>query len=416
MELKDKLRQLDRLSYYRTTDPTHQVTQAAHYPVEAIIKGNLQDSPHGAYFLRENLFPLEYIHGTVQIAQYLDRPPALLGFVGKSTDFEQIDLKRTIFIDTETTGLSGGAGTYAFLVGIGFFTEEGFRVIQYFMNELHSEKALLQQVNQVVNNFELMISYNGKSYDLPLLLSRNVLYRMTSPLAGVPHLDLLFAVRRLWKHRLRDCSLTTAEQAIVESNRMGDVPGYLIPQLYFDYIRNQDARGLKAVFYHNEQDLLSLAALATKACRVFQAPFQEAVDVHDILSVGKVYDSLAAYEQSIRLYDQCLNSMADSQDQHEIHWRLAANYKRTNEWQKAAQIWHLCIKKCRFRPTPYIELAKYYEHAKKDFKAALEMVQKALGGMNLLEEMHGRTVWPDYKYDLEWRKTRLLKKRITRSV
>jgi uncharacterized protein YprB with RNaseH-like and TPR domain len=410
LNIREKLRQLDNLPHRKGSIQYHTTRAGSDTQIDKVINGKFEDSPYGVYFCRYKKFPLDYIHGTVKISSYSEKSPTLLSLVGKSTDFNGSDLSRTVFIDTETTGLSGGSGICAFLVGVGYFTEEGFCIAQYFMTDFNEEKALLYQINRLTEDFDILVSYNGKCFDLPLLLSRNVYHQLKTSLSNIPHLDLLFTVRRHWKHKLPDCTLGTVESQIIKAPRKGDIPSYLIPETYFEYLRSKNANPLKAIFYHNQQDILSLVALATKACQVFENPKEETEGLADILELGKVYEGLSQFNDSIALYNQFEETASGKTNRGPLLFRIAFNYKRLKNWSKAAETWRKYISTEKFHPVPYIELAKYYEHKERDYSKARLLVEKALTEIKILEGLNVKYEWKNYRDDLEYRWNRLIKK------
>ncbi|MFQ5825535.1 MAG: ribonuclease H-like domain-containing protein, partial [bacterium] len=399
MNIKEKLRQLESLPYHKRSIQYKKAPVSSLAPIDKVIEGKYEDSPYGVYFCRYKKFPLDYFHGSVQISSYLDKSSRLLSLIGKSLEFDGVDLRKTIFVDTETTGLSGGSGICAFLVGVGYFTEEYFCLAQFFMNDFNEEKALLHQFNQFIKKNNILISFNGKCFDLPLLVSRNIYHQMKLPVTDILHLDLLFTVRRLWKHKLPDCTLGTVESLVLGNIRNGDISSYLIPELYFEYLRNKDVRPLKAIFYHNQQDILSLVALATKACQMFENPIEESDGAKEILSMGKVYERLAKFKDSLELYNQFFEKASERTDRRELLFQMAYNYKKIKNWSKAASIWKQCVSNHNFHPIPFIELAKYFEHKEKNYSKALAIVERALKVINIIEELNINDDWIKYKQD-----------------
>lgn len=312
-------------------------------------------------------------------------------------------------MDTETSGLSGGAGTFAFLVGIGYFTEHSFRVVQFFMNDFTEEHPLLHELNQLVDKQQMVVSYNGKCFDVPVLDSRNVYHRFQSPFTQLLHLDLLHSVRRLWKKHLPDCSLGTAEKEILKVVRRGDVPGYLIPQIYFNYLQTKNPYPLKPIFYHNEQDVLSMVALLARMLQLLENPLVESGNVAELLAIGRIYEGMNQLEKAIELYEKSLDdSICDNR--RPVLFRLAFNHKKLHNWTQAAEVWHTCLATEPYHPIPYIELAKFYEHRENDYVRAKRLVDKALSEINVLQGLNRRPEWQHYKNDLDYRDRRLRKK------
>ncbi len=202
-----------------------------------------------------------------------------------------------VFFDLETTGLSGGAGTYAFLFGCGSFEDDGaFVTRQYLLVRFDDERALLASVGRELARAGALVSFNGKSFDAPVLETRYLYHRLEWMGGGLPHLDMLPVARRFWK---RDdvaaagessCSLVALEQKLLGARRQGDVPGFEIPSRYFHFVRTGDARPLRAVFEHNRRDLLSLAALTARALHLVRSGPEATGDPREALALGHVYD------------------------------------------------------------------------------------------------------------------------------
>ena len=199
---------------------------------------------------------------------------AMLGGVPEPLDR---DPRALLFVDLETTGLAGGAGTYAFLVGCAFFEPHGFRTRQYFLPGYQHERRLLAEVEALVRASASLVSYNGKSFDVPVLETRYQFNRLTPPFDGVPHVDMVHPARRFWRGMAASpgawpetdsCRLVTLERTLFGVRRLGDVPGYEIPSRYFDFMRSGDASPLEPVLEHNRLDLISLAALTFRAVRL----------------------------------------------------------------------------------------------------------------------------------------------------
>ncbi|MFQ5636390.1 MAG: ribonuclease H-like domain-containing protein [bacterium] len=411
MDIKEKLRQIESLNRKQEVSPATEPVSGPREKIEHVLDGVVKESPAGAFFYYEKDFPLSFKQGCVELGALLTTPSAVLPLVGKNPDLASVDLQKSLFIDTETSGLSGGAGTFAFLVGIGYFKNEFFRIVQFFMNDFTEEHPLLHELNSVVDNHEFVVSYNGKCFDVPLLESRHVYHRINSPLTRLAHLDLLHAVRRLWKHELPDCSLGTAEEAVLAVRRQGDIPGYLIPHIYFEYMRTGNPNPLKPIFYHNQQDILSMVGLLVRMLRIFENPLQECVKSGQVLAIAKVYEALKRFKDANDLYEGYLTKNSSDRKK-EILFRIALNYKKLADWSKAAQVWRECLASHPYHPLPYIELAKYLEHRKNEPDRAIKLVEEALKQLGVLEELHRLGEWRHYKEDLEYRKDRLKKKAV----
>lgn len=355
-------------------------------PIPAVaggaLKGFLRTTPCGETFYLETRYPGEYCRGPLPLKVIHGIPGtawALLGRVPPS-----VEMQRAVFLDTETTGLAGGSGTYAFLVGLGFFQGTDFVVRQYFLRDYPEEDALLEAVGMDLKPCQVLVTFNGKSYDWPLLETRFRLSRRTPPLAGVPHLDLLHPARRIWRDRLPQCSLTTLESHILGVVRQGDVPGSLIPQRYFDYLHTGDAGPLAEVAEHNRMDILSLVSLATWLGRILTDPFSPTDDGEllcgdDLFALGRLYLSRGSFPEGIRCLEVARERGLLTVSEARLQRELSTAYKRVREHQKALVLWQeMAQGSGSLTLYPYLEMAKYYEHVAHNYQAAYQAAQQAL--------------------------------------
>lgn len=410
MDIKERLQQIDSLQRAHTFATHKRTVPRAESNLEITMDGETVQNAFGAVYRIQKDYPLSYLHGDTKISSLLKMHQSLLALVGKNKDLSEISLNKIIFIDTETTGLAGGSGTTAFLIGVGYFLKKSFRIQQFFMRDFNEEKALLYELTQHIEKFDLIVSYNGKSFDVPLLRTRSILQRMDNAFLKTEHLDLLHAVRRLWKHRLLDCSLSTAEKEITHVERSGDIPGYMIPYIYFQFLHERDARPLGPVFYHNQQDILSMVALLAKALQLFKNPIQKCSDSQEVISICKVYEALGEFENSIELYREYLKTNSERNNRKELLIRIAFNYKKLGRWNDAAVAWNECISAESYHPLPYIELAKHFEHRERNFSKAKILVKKALSEIEIVDGLNRRVDWGFYRENLEYRRQRLARK------
>jgi len=347
--------------------------------IEEVLSGKFISTPFGDSFVRENYFPQDYRCGEVELFQIFQSSAKTISSLARDDRLKEIDINKTVFLDTETTGLAGGAGTYIFLVGVGYFEGDQFCVRQYFMRDFNEERALLSAVNELLSNFKAIVSYNGKTFDFPLIQSRFIMSGMKLNLEDPGHFDLLYPARRLWKRRLENCSLSTVERDILGVIRENDVPGYLVPEIYFRYLKTKDARALKQVFEHNLQDILSLVALVSRMCFLVEDPLNNTEYGMDIFSIGKMFDEEKRYEQSTNYYTEALKHNLAEEEVLEILRLTSFAHKRQGKWEEAEKIWKEIIERSReFIYYPYEELAKYYEHYLKDYQKAETVVKEAL--------------------------------------
>ena len=266
----------------------------------------------------------------------------------------EFDPRRILYLDTETTGL-GGSGTVAFLVGLGYLTDNGFEVHQFLMRDYPEEPYLLKHVAAGLGKFDVLCTFNGTTFDVPLLESRLLMNRMDRSCLDLPHLDLLHMCRRLWKLRLGRCNLGRLEEVILGKPREEDIPGSEVPQRYFTYLKTGQMSLLDDILKHNAQDIASLCVL-------------------DVYSMGRALERVDQTERARRCYRLAsggrMGDLAGS--------ALAVSYRRSGQREEAAEVWREMIREGRGGVTPYVELAKYEEHIRRDIPAALKLTERAI--------------------------------------
>jgi uncharacterized protein YprB with RNaseH-like and TPR domain len=377
-------------------------------PLEELVEGMRVENEHGEFFLVESSVHLELRHGDVPLSRFHAIEPGTIGVLTAEPDLDGFDLRRAVFLDTETTGLAGGAGTAAFLIGVGWVEGDRFRVRQYFMRDYHEERALLHALAEELRCFDQLVTFNGKMFDVPLLDARFRLNRGRFPLGGALHLDLLHPARRLWKARLESCRLQALETELMGLRRTGDIPGEEIPQVYFDWVRRRDARLLAKVFEHNRQDIVSLAALAVLACQWVEE--SRAEDPRDVFSLARVLERARLYERSEAEYRRTLELGAGALRGPAL-LRLAWRAKRAGEHERAALLWAEAGEAGEVEG--WRELAMHHEHRSRDLDEALAAVER---GMRLVAagREHGVRAW-HLAAGFERRQQRLVRKKAANS-
>ncbi len=334
-----------------------------------------------AFDLREVHCAADQVHGDVVLDP--NRVDArALGSLAKTAGLARYPVDGWVFLDTETTGLNGGAGTVAFLIGLGAFEGDHFVVRQYVMRDYPEEPAMLAAVDARLQQCTVLVTYNGKSFDVPLLRDRFVMHRRHWPLEATPHVDLLHTVRRVWRPRLRDASLGTVERHLFGLGRQDDLPGAQIPGQYFRALREQNAALLDPILEHNATDILSLAALAVCVSAVGRDPLHApAVELEDLVHVGRTLeaaDQADARAQAAACYARAAESPV-AETAEDARWRLARLAKRRADWPAAEQLWQqLLSAEWSLAFSALEELAKLYEHRRKDFAAAEGWCRRAL--------------------------------------
>jgi uncharacterized protein YprB with RNaseH-like and TPR domain len=251
--------------------PFNETPRPGHEYVQEWMAGEVIETGFGRHLETEKLYERHRMHGSADIGSLADLPPDLFECLSAGP-IAQSPPGEWAFLDTETTGLAGGAGTCAFLIGVGRITGEGFRVRQFFMRDHGEEASVLDALARHLAEFRVMVTYNGRAYDQPLLETRYRLNRARPPFARMEHLDLLHGARRLWKLRFESCRLVDLENQVLGFERQGDLAGALIPYVYFEYLRTRDAARMFPIFHHNAMDILTLACLTAIVPYAFREP------------------------------------------------------------------------------------------------------------------------------------------------
>ncbi|MBI3272609.1 MAG: ribonuclease H-like domain-containing protein [Planctomycetes bacterium] len=286
-------------------------------------------------------YELEHVHGRVRLGDLLSaRTPEVL--LRPHERARGLDLRRTLLLDTETTGLAGGSGTYAFLVGLAFFRDGCFEVRQLLMRDHGEEAALLGALAALLGEFDALVTYNGKSFDVPLLETRFALARQPADLRRAAHLDLLHPARRLWRGRTGDCRLSTLEREVCAFERQGDVSGAEIPGLYFSSLRRRDPSLLLPVLEHNRWDLLSLAALLGRVLGLVRDPLgTEGTGPEDLLRVARIYESQPDWKAARPLLEEA--ARGGGATRRPALARLGEVCRRLGDAEAAARAWEALV-------------------------------------------------------------------------
>jgi uncharacterized protein len=399
-----------------------------------VLGATILDGGRGRCVVVDRHFPSSRQHGHDIVERYLAAARSSLGalpwFLGQTGSngggAEANSAPRLLCFDLETTGLSGGAGTYAFLVGFGFFDDEGFRTRQFFLRGFGEERALLHAVEDELASIQssdriVLVTYNGRAFDVPLIETRYQMHRISSPFGKLPHVDMLFPARRLWKRRVPaegrrlmaeggytreaavghrpsafspvdsapgSCALQAIERDILGLQRQGDVPGWEIPARYFGYTRTGDASGLADVLEHNRLDLVSLGAVAAVILEMVGAGAEVARERHDSLALGRLFDSLGRLEDAERCYAAAASGDGLAEGERDravradaLHW-LARHWRRARRFEDAAAAWAQLAGirgiDAELRREALEALAVHHEHRAKDLEQARAFALSAL--------------------------------------
>jgi uncharacterized protein len=382
---------------------------------EVPLSGAAERHPRGYLFLPEP-------------ARALPAPDALadaFALLANLSPAAPVPLERIAFLDTETTGIGGSAGTRAFLIGIGYFKTgapapltpspptpsapvaspypdsslpssfipppSSFVVEQYFMEDYCHEAALLRHLAARLAEFEALVTFNGRNFDMPLVEARFIMNRMRPP-PPMPHLDLLHPARRLWRGRFGSCSLSAIEQNVLAIARTHDVPGSLIPSIYFECLRTGDSRRLVPVLDHNVQDIVSMGALLLHMMECAADPDHErlADAPHELAALGRLMHKRGRLEDAAAFLERAATCAREPDLQRSALAELAGVYRRAGRPQDAADIWEAeCARHGAQNPHAFIELAKIMEHRLRDLPRAVAVIDDALRQIGLRREMAG---------------------------
>jgi uncharacterized protein YprB with RNaseH-like and TPR domain len=324
--------------------------------VAEALGGEVIDS---GLILMDRVFPLNFVHGDTTLDELLGAPLHLLD--GCTAQPHEL-----LFLDTETTGLAGGTGTLPFLLGLSRIENDTLRVRQFFLTGFKGERALLHEALPWYKDAAHLVSFNGKTFDLPLLVSRYRLARLRDPFTRLGHLDLLYPTRTAFASTWSDCRLQTAERRLLNFHRHDDLPGHLVPQVWFDFVRAGHFQQVPGILEHNRWDLVSLTTLAARMATLFARPDHPEADV---LAIARNFRRKGAE-------DQAHAHLSDRREQLSVGGllELAQLHRRRGEWDAALAIWN---RLARDNCAEAIErLAMYHEHVAKDPLTALTFAER----------------------------------------
>ena len=374
-DLRQRIRSIDR-KYEAPASPPPRPGPI----LEEFVNGRAVETGAGSHFEAEHFYPRHQRHGCSDISALAELPAERLGPISGDT-IRATEPARWAFLDTETTGLGGGSGTCAFLVGVGRITADGFRVRQFFMRDHGEEPSVLEALSAHLGQFDVLITYNGLAFDQPLLETRYRLNRRKPPFGSLAHLDLLHGARRLWRLRLDSCRLVDLESQILGYEREGDIAGAMIPYVYFEYLRTRQAFRIVPVFRHNALDILTLACLTDIVSRAFQSP--EGVELAhgaELVGMGRWLMRAGRPEASLDLLRRAVDRGLPDALLFRTLWDVGLLEKRLgNESAAIAVFTDLAAVPGPHRAAALEELAKHYEHGAKDYRRAAELTETALG-------------------------------------
>ena len=378
-DVMSRRRERDRLAANRKINATED-------NLKEFVAGEEIENNSGKFFLASDVVRGSSRHGHRNISETYGFDMLAAAMLANDPAIGELSCSDALFLDTETTGLAGGTGTMAFLIGLGWFEGGHFYVRQILARDFSEEKAALAYLAEIVERKKFLITFNGKAFDVNLLTTRFIMNRLRSALADLPHLDLLHPSRRILGHRLENSRLATLEEQILGVQREGDIPGWEIPQRYFDWLRRHDGRLLAAIFEHNRLDVISMASLTAHLTEIISAQaLMQNTHADDYLAAAR----LLLHRRNREGTEKIL-SVFQEQSYTEFSVlskkKLAQLYKRTGRLNEAVQIWQ---EMAACQPLDFYavsELSKYLEHHARDCNQAQMLVEKALQQENTFSE------------------------------
>jgi len=257
---------------------------------------------------------------------------------------------------------------------------------------------------------EFIASFNGKSFDIPLLRNRFILNRIDSVLDDLIHIDILHPARRIWKRRLNSCDLVNLEYAVLGEERIGDIPGEMIPQIYFEYIRKRQAILLRDVLEHNYYDIVHLIILTMHIGKMIADPLESCRHEEDLYSLARYYYQNEHFSEALPLLQHLYELGKDPQLKKESMFILSMIYKKRGDTRASRDLFQALISTQKDHAEALQELAKYYEHKEKNYRSALELIDRGIEYSLFLQQLGKDSPLHDIKDDLIYRRNRLIKK------
>jgi uncharacterized protein len=288
------------------------------------------------------------------------------------------DPDQWLFLDTETTGLAGGSGTYAFLVGIAWWEGGGLEIEQFFLREYSEERSMLFALRERIAEHPVVVTFNGKSFDWPLLETRYRMSRKISVPTPRAHLDFLHPARNLWRLRLGSVRLSELERHVLGWDRGADLLSGMIPDIYFDYLRGGPPQRLVPVLNHNQMDLRGLAALSSRILSLLGDAETLGQDGLELFGVSRICEKRGEHTRARSLYEKSIASILPSETDRVARRSLSRLAKREGDFELACELWKDAIGNSRHGYEAYEQLAIYYEHKVRNPDQARQIVQQAL--------------------------------------
>ena len=352
------------------------------------LGGLVHTTDRGACVVVDRLWPAEAWYGCHQVGECAMDRDAPIALFDRRLEAHATWAEHVVFLDIETTGLSGGAGTLAFLVGVAWFEDGAFRVRQFFLNGPAGERAMLDALAELFGRTSLLVTFNGRAFDVPVMDMRWAFHRLPTPTEALPHFDMLPPARRLWGEPGQragqqqalgesqcDCSLTALERSLLGLHRYRDVAGFEIPTRYFQYLRTGDVRVVEGVLDHNRHDLVSLAAITSRALALARVGPAACQTPSELLGLGRLYERMGNTTHAARAFELAADA-GHRAIRRQALAGLAILRRREGRFDDAAAAWqHVLTLTAEDEATPLGRraaeaLAIHHEHRARDLETA----------------------------------------------
>jgi uncharacterized protein len=300
---------------------------------------------------------------------------------------EIADPRQWLFLDTETTGLAGGTGTYPFMVGIAWWDAGGLEVEQLFMREQSEEHSVLVALAERMAERRVLVTFNGKSFDWPLLETRYRMTRTIRPPRFLAHLDFLHPARHLWRPRLGSVRLSELERHVLGWDRGPDMMSDLIPNIYFDFLRGGSPEPLVPIFLHNQMDLRGLAGIAARVLSLLADPEASGHDALELYGVSRICERRGETIRARTLYTRSIAAELPEETGRAARRAVARLAKRAGDFPAACSLWEDMLGNSREGLEAYEQLAMHYEHRTREPHLAVDVVRKALAELRRADKL-----------------------------
>ena len=374
LSTKEKLDRLVRLNLKREHGPAKERAAA---PVSA-------PAPTEPFVVRDFFYSLNDSYRKVRLTEWRQVEPKTLALLSGDERFLHVDPTKLLFFDTETTGIAGGTGTLPFMLGFGFLAGDSFQVRIFVLKDLNREGEFLEAVDRFLdeNGFSALVTFNGRSFDLPLMETRYILQHMRCPMLGLPHLDFLFPARTIWRNTYDSRRLGYLGEMLLGISRSDDIDPSEIPALYFSFLRSNEFALLESVIEHNSLDLVGLSAVVLLGARYLE-DYSLTSDEGEILGLGIIYEKAGWIERASDFYRIAReNSSRDGVFSQAVK-RLSIILKKQKLYGEAIDLWRILSEKND--ADAFRELSVHYEHRERKYQDALAVVEMAFERLDLTE-------------------------------